>query len=84
MFKGREKTNIKLQKSPNKGNISAEAMEERGLTKGNASEQNTLRTQGRVGVQTALGRIRKAVEKDRKQKFTALYYHVYNVDMSSN
>ncbi len=78
---GKSDNPIVPRKLPNKGNMSAEAMEERGLTKGNSSEQNMLRTQGRVGVQTALGRIRKAVEKDRKQKLTALYHHVYNVDM---
>ena len=68
-------------KLPNKAEMATEAMEGRGLAKGNRSEQNALRTQGRAGVHRALGRIRQAAGKDRKQQFTALYHHVYNVDM---
>ncbi len=46
-------------KLPNKADMAAETMEGRGLAKGNRSEQNRLRTQGRAGVQSALGRIRQ-------------------------
>lgn len=68
-------------KLPNKADMAAEAVEGRGLAKGNRSEQNRLRTQGRAGVQSALGRIRQAAQKEGRQQFTALYHHVYNVDM---
>lgn len=78
---GKSDNPIVPEKLPNKAEMAAEAVEERGLAKGNRSEQNTLRTQGRAGVQSALGRIRQAAQKDRKQQFTTLYHHVYNVDM---
>jgi len=68
-------------KLPNKADMAAEAVEGRGLAKGNRSEQNRLRTQGRAGVQSALGRIRQVTQKEGRQQFTALYHHVYNVDM---
>lgn len=66
---------------PNGSEISAEVMEKRQLAKGNLQEQNTDRTQGRNDVQNALGRIRKAAVKDKKQRFTALMHHIYSVDM---
>jgi group II intron reverse transcriptase/maturase len=70
------------EKSPNKAiKRAAEAMEGRGLAKGNRSKQNTLRTQGRIRAQSALRRIRQAVRKDKRQRLTALYHHVYNVDI---
>jgi RNA-directed DNA polymerase len=68
-------------KLSNKADMAAEAMEGRGLAKGNRSEQNRLRTQGRASVQSALGRIRQATQKEGRQQFTALYHHVYNADM---
>jgi RNA-directed DNA polymerase len=78
---GKSDNPIVPKKLSNKAEMAAEAMEGRGLAKGNRSEQNTLRTQGRVSVQSALGRIRQAMQKEGKQQFTALYHHVYNVDM---
>ena len=63
-------------KSPNKVTQTAEVMEGRRLAKGNASQQNTSRTQCRVSVPSALDRIRQAARKDRKAKFTALYHHL--------
>jgi group II intron reverse transcriptase/maturase len=59
---------------------SAEAMEGRGLTKGNQLEQNTPRTQGRRGVSSALERVREAVQRDKEERFTALFHHVYDVE----
>jgi len=68
-------------KSPNKAEgTAAEAMEGRGRTKGNLLEGNTLRTQGRDGVHSALERVRQAAKEDRKQRFTALLHHVYDID----
>jgi len=68
-------------KSPNKAEGPAtEAVEGRGLAKGNSPERNTPRTQGRVGVPSALERVRQAARGDRKQRFTALLHHVYDIE----
>ena len=58
----------------------AEAMEGSGLAKGNSLERNALRTQGRDGAHSALERVRQAAREDRKQRFTALLHHVYDVE----
>jgi len=58
----------------------AEAGEGRERTKGNMPERNALRTQSREGVPSALERVRQAARRDRKQRFTALLHHVYDVD----
>jgi group II intron reverse transcriptase/maturase len=55
-------------------------MEGRGRTKGNLLEGNTLRTQGRDGVHSALERVRQVAKEDRKERFTALLHHVYDID----
>ena len=55
-------------------------MEGRELAKGKTLEQNTLRTQSRDGVHHALERIREAA-KDKKQRFTALFHHVYSLEL---
>ncbi len=63
-------------KSANKGTdnkVSAERMEGRGLAKGNAREQNRLRTQSRARLQSELGRIRQIAERDKDAKFTTLW-----------
>ena len=68
-------------KSPNKAEgAAAEAMEGRGRTKGNPLEGNTLRTQGRDGVHSALERVRQVAREDKKQRFTALLHHVYDIE----
>jgi len=55
-------------------------MEESGLTKGNPVEQNTSRTQGRIGASSALDRIRAAARERKDERFTALFHHVYAVE----
>jgi retron-type reverse transcriptase len=55
-------------------------MEGRDLTKGNSSEQNTLRTQRRDSVQNELETIRKAAKENKKMRFTALLHHVYKIE----
>ena len=68
-------------KSPNKAEEpAAEAMEGRGLAKGNSPERNALRTQGRGGAPSALERVRQVARADRKQRFTALLHHIYDVE----
>jgi hypothetical protein len=65
-------------KPPNKApRGAAEVAEGRSPTKGNASQQNTSRTQRRQnGVHSALDRVRQAAKRDRKAQFTALLHHV--------
>jgi len=64
-------------KEPNKAREpAAEAPEGRGLTKGNSLKQNTPRTQSRVGVPSALERVRQAARRDKKARFTALMHHI--------
>ncbi len=58
----------------------AETVEGNGLAKGNPAECNAPRTQSRDGAPSALERIRQAARRDRKQRFTALLHHVYDVE----
>jgi len=61
MINGRGKSDRSIvpTKSPNKTEgPAAEAMEGRGLGKGNSPERNALRTQGRGGAPSALERVR--------------------------
>jgi group II intron reverse transcriptase/maturase len=68
-------------KSPNQAEGPArEATEGRELAKGNSPERNVLRTQGREGTLSALERVRQAASKDRRQRFTALLHHIYDVE----
>ncbi len=72
---------VVLTKSPNNaGGSAAEGMEGRGLAKGNPSQPNAPRTPSREGVLSALERVRRAAEQDKKVRFTALLHHVYNVE----
>ena len=69
------------RKQPNKaGQPAAEAVEGRGLAKGNPIEQNASRTQRRYSAPSALERVRQVARKDKKARFTALLHHVYNLD----
>ena len=63
----------------NAGGLAAEVVEGRGLAKGNPPERNAVRTQSRVPASSALERVRQAAARDRKQRFTALLHHVYDV-----
>src|SRR5512135_2382193 len=56
-----------------------ERVEGRGLTKGNSPESSARRTQSRASASSALERVRQAAGRDRRQKFTALLHHVYDV-----
>jgi RNA-directed DNA polymerase len=68
-------------KLPNKAEgPAAEATEGKGLAKGNSPELNALRTQGREGAPSALERVRQTARRDRKQRFTALLHHIYDVE----
>lgn len=83
MMNGRGKSDgsIVPAKPPNKaGQPVAEAVEGRGLAKGNLLESNAHRTQRRGSAQSALERVRVAARRDKTQRFTALLHHVYDVE----
>ncbi len=68
------------EKSSNKSK-EAEGMEGRPPVKGNVQEHSSHRTQSRTEeMQQMLGRIRKAVKRDKTAKLTSLYHHVYDID----
>lgn len=79
MMHGRGKSDgpVVPTKPPNNAaKAAAEAVEGRGPAKGNPSQQNTLRTQSRESVPSALERVRWAARRDKKMKFTALFHHI--------
>jgi group II intron reverse transcriptase/maturase len=51
-------------------------VEGRGLTKENEGQQNTLRTQSREGVPSALDRVRQVAIRNKKERFSALFHHI--------
>src|SRR2546426_6660347 len=54
----------------------AEPLEPRAETKGNADQQSTCRAQSRISVSQALERIRKVARERKKERFTALFHHI--------
>jgi group II intron reverse transcriptase/maturase len=83
MTNGRGKSDSPVipEKPPNKAaEPAAEGVEERGLAEGNPPKRNALRTQRRGGAPSALERVRRAARRDRKQRFTALLHHVYDIE----
>ena len=65
------------RKRLNKLTPSEEAVEERGLAKGNPDQSNMSRTQGRTtDMSSGLERVRIAASRDKGLKFTALLHHV--------
>ena len=65
---GKSDSSIGPAKPPNKAEPEAqEAVEERGLAKGNLLERNMFRTQSRQGMPSALERIRQARTRDRSK-----------------
>jgi RNA-directed DNA polymerase len=79
--RGKSDSSTVPAKSPNhaEGPVT-ETTEERELAKGNSPERNVLRTQGRESTLSALERVRQAARKDKKQRFTALLHHIYDVE----
>jgi len=79
--RGKSDGSVVPEKPPNNaGQPAAEAVEGRGPAKGNSPERNALRTQSRVSAPSALERVRQAAGKERKQRFTTLLHHVYDID----
>ena len=77
---GKSDSSIVLTKPPNEAGPEAkEAGEERGLAEGKTPERNMSRTQGRTSMSSALERVRQAARRDKRQRFTALLHHGYDV-----
>jgi len=79
---GKSDNRVVAQKVSNKARRrAAEGLEGRRLAEWNSPQATTLRTQGREGVQTALGRVRQAAERQKGgARFTALLHHIYAID----
>jgi RNA-directed DNA polymerase len=71
---------VPVKPSNDVGQPTEEMVEGRGLAKGNSTEGNAFRTQGRGDARSALERVRQAASQDGKLRFTALFHHVYNTD----
>jgi len=70
-------------KPTNEGRVAArpeERVEGRSLAKGNPSQRHRHRTQSRTELGQALERVRQAARKDKGQRLTALWHHVYDVN----
>jgi len=83
MMNGRGKSDspIVSGKPPNSAKeLALDAVEGRGLAKGERREQNALRTQSRTVASSELEPLRQAARKDRKKRFTALLHHIYDVE----
>jgi RNA-directed DNA polymerase len=79
--RGKSDSPVVPGKPPNKADTpAAEAVEGRGLAEGNSPERNASRTQSRIDAPSALERVRRAASQDRKQRFTALLHHIYDVE----
>jgi len=79
MMHGAKKSHSSIvpAKPANKAEQSAaESVEGDDGTKRNAELQSTVRTQGREAVSQAQDRIREAVNRNKKEKLTALLHHV--------
>jgi group II intron reverse transcriptase/maturase len=79
MMDDRRKSDTAVVPEKSRNASTADAMEGRAVAKGNPPERNVLRTQSRAGTPSALERVRQAAQRDRKQRFTALLHHVYDV-----
>ena len=80
MMDDRRKPDTAVVPEKSRNASTADAMEGRAVAKGNPPERNVLRTQSRAGTPSALERVRQVAQRDRKQRFTALLHHVYDVD----
>jgi RNA-directed DNA polymerase len=79
MMPAREKSDsaiVAVKPTNNVEPSTAEPVEPRAGTKGNASQHSTGRMQSRASVSQALERIRQAARQRKKEKFTALLHHL--------
>jgi len=74
---GKSASAIVAGKPTNKaGRPTAEPVEQRAGTKGNADQQNARRAQDRESVSNALDRIRQFARQRKKERFTSLFHHI--------
>jgi group II intron reverse transcriptase/maturase len=79
--RGKSDRSIVPEKLPNKADShAAEVAEERGRAKGNPAKPDKRWTPSQASLPIGLERVRIAAEQDRKQRFTALLHHIYNID----
>jgi len=79
--RGKSDRTIVPEKPPNKAdNHAAEAAEGRGRAKGNPAKHDKRWTPSQASLPIGLERVRLAAEQDRKQRFTALLHHIYEID----
>src|ERR1041384_4873894 len=71
---------VPQKSSNNAGRPAAETTEGSELAKGNSPDGHDDRTQRRVNASDGIERVRQAARKDRKQRFTALLHHVYDIE----
>lgn len=60
------------------GKPAAERVEGRGLAKGSPSQQNAPRPPSRIGVQSALERVRREARSEKRMRFKTLMHYVYD------
>jgi RNA-directed DNA polymerase len=80
---GESDGSIVPKKPANKGHGGirpAESVEGRDPAKGNPRQQNRDRTQRRQSLKSALERVRQAAVRNKEERFTALWHHVYEID----
>ena len=79
--RGKSDRPIVPEKLPNNAdNHAAEATEGRGRAKGNPPKHDKRWTPSQASLPIGLERVRLAAAKDRKQRFTALLHHIYDID----
>jgi hypothetical protein len=79
MMYGSEKSDLSIvpvKPANNAGRSAAELVEGRDGTRGKAELQSTVQTQSRAAVSQAQQRLREAVNRDKKERLTALLHHV--------
>ena len=78
---GKSDSLVVPRKTPNSAaNAATEAPEGSGLAKGNSRDSHDGRTLRRTHPSDGLERVRQAARRDRRQRFTALLHHVYDVE----
>src|ERR1035438_3927475 len=76
---GHEKSDrlgVTVKRAKKLGGLGAEAVEGRGLPKGNAASETRPGRSAGLGVSSDLDRVRQVARKDRDVQFTALLHHV--------
>jgi RNA-directed DNA polymerase len=79
--RGKSDRSIIPEKLPNKADShAAEVAEGRGRAKGNPPKHDKRWTPSQASLPIGLERVRLAAVQDRRQRFTALLHHIYDID----